>query len=254
MVADHGALAHAHRHGFELVRAHTERFIAYIRGLTPEDVARPVPGLDWTVGETVTHVRSVYERYTTDSTRAATAHGVARQNAADITRLGVDVAGAASAIAAQLQLLGVLVDRIEPERTFPFHAGQQITMAGGWGNLLGELLAHGDDIARATGSPFGIPGADLEILWHFTLPVLAGWLGPEAADLEESWELRMPFGTVRFALVRGALQMGGAAGDLPQHHVVGVDDVETATLTVPYRRRTATDPELALLAARFVDL
>ena len=80
--------------------------------------------------------------------------------------------------------------------------------AGGWGNLLGELLAHGDDIARATGSPFAIPSADLEILWRFTAPLLQGWIRPETAPLNEEWRLRFPFGDVDAVLDRGVLRVG----------------------------------------------
>lgn len=44
----------------------------------------------WTVGETVTHVQSVYERYARDLRRASTAEAVAGQNSADVGRIGVD--------------------------------------------------------------------------------------------------------------------------------------------------------------------
>lgn len=246
-------LEEAHDRGFQLVRAHTERFVHYLDDLSEAEASAPVPGLRWTVGETVTHVRSVYARYTADPRRAATPEGVAVQNSDDIAESGVDVKAASVFISDQLAHLEAVVPHVAPERLFPFHAGQSTTMAGGWGNLLGELHAHGDDIARATGRPFAVPSEDLEILWRFTAPVLQGWIRPEARDLVESWRLRFPFGTVDAVLDQGALDWDSTAVDDPQH-VVEVTDVADFTLVFPYRRRAVADPTTALLLSRFSDL
>ena len=246
-------LDEAHGRGFELVRAHTERFIGYLEGLSEADIATPVPGLRWTVGETVAHVRSVYGRYTADPRRAASPQAVATQNAEDIVEAGVDVKAASVFIADQLTYLEAVVPHLAPERLFPFHAGQLTTMAGGWGNLLGELHAHGDDIARATGQPFSIPSVDLEILWRFTAPVLQGWVRAEARDLVEDWRLRFPFGAVDAVLDHGAVRWDIRSAEDPEH-VVEVADVAGFTLVFPYRRRPVTDPTTALLVSRFTDL
>ena len=247
-------LAEAHAGGYALVVTHTNRFVDYVRHLTPDELERPVPGLDWTVGQTVTHVRSVYERYTLDSRRAATADEVTAFNEEDIERLGGDAAADVRSIEAQLATLATVVDHIAPERVFPFHAGQVITIAGGWGNLLGELHAHGDDLARGTGSPFGVPGEDLEILWRFTMPALQGWLSPQAADVAESWCLRLPFGDILLVLDHGIIRTGPDEAALSVHHELEIADVAGFTLAFPYRRRPLPDPTAQLLASRFRDI
>lgn len=245
-------LAEAHVRGFEVAGHHTARFVAYVRALTEDEVALPVPGLTWTVGQTVTHVQSVYERYTVDRRRADTADLVAVANEEDVARIGVGLEASARSIEEQWAFLGAVVGSVPPDTEFPFHAGLQTTMAGGWGNLLGELLAHGDDLARATGKPFGVPGEDLEVTWRFGFPLLSGWLRPEARGLVETWRLQMPFGDIGLVLDHGVFDViddpAGADHDLE------VGDVEELTLQVPYRRREAGDPLVELLGSRFRDL
>jgi hypothetical protein len=252
MVGDEMTLAQAQVRGFELLRLHTGRLIDYVKTQPSAELDRRVPGLTWSAREVIMHLQSVYERYTVDSRRAPTPVGVAEQNADDLARLGGDVQAAVKSIDAQVGTIAPLVDTIQPEALFPFHSGQQTTLAGGWGNLLGELLAHGDDLARATGRPFRLPGADLEITWRFTVPLLQGWLRPETAGLEESWLLRFPFGDIWLVLDRGSLRTEAATS--APNRTITVPDVEAFTLTFPYRRGALTDPTTALLASRFYDL
>jgi uncharacterized protein (TIGR03083 family) len=236
-----------------LVKEHTERFLAVVSGLDGAAVRAQVPGVDWTVGQKVSHVHSVYLRYTTDLRRADTPHAVAVQNAEDIERLGIDIDAASTAIRQQLASLESIVPHIAPDQTFPFHAGQLTTMAGGWGNLLGELLAHGDDIARATGTAFRIPSDDTEILWRYTAPVLQGWLRRECSAVRETWRLRFPFGVINAALAGGSLRWDDDEATEPDHDVE-IDDAAEFALTFPYRRRPIGDAAIALLASRFHDL
>jgi len=81
-------LESAHLRGFALVQDHTGRFVAYIEGLGDENLGRRITGSDWTVGETIAHLQSVYLRYTTDRRRAPSPQGVAEQNAAGSTASG----------------------------------------------------------------------------------------------------------------------------------------------------------------------
>jgi uncharacterized protein (TIGR03083 family) len=246
-------LEQAHTRGFELVQEHTQRFVDFVRRLPAGSADRPVEGSDWTVGEVVAHVQSVYLRYTQVGRRSATPKGVAQQNAEEIAPLGTDLAAATASILDQLPTMEPRVALVAPDATFPFHAGQRATLTAGWGNLLGELLAHGDDIARATGTDFAIPGPDLEILWRWTAPMLQGWLRPAAKGTCESWRLAFPFGPIGVLLDHGQLRWGT---DLTARadHVVEVDDTVELTLSFPYRRRVIRDPALALLANRFYDV
>lgn len=246
-------LTEAHSAGFELVRQHTARFLDYVIGLDSVAAATRVPGSDWTVADTVAHVRSVVRRYTRDRGRADTHRDLASRNGDDIAESGVDIGAAATDIREQIDFLSTVVGEIDPARRFPFHGGQTVTLAGGWGNLLGELLAHGDDIARVTHTTFTIPSADLEVLWRFTGHLLAGWLRDEAGVFDDTWTLRFPFGAIDIGFDRGALRWAvDHAGNAD--HLIEIDDVAEFTLGFPYRRRPITDPATALLAARFHDL
>lgn len=247
-------LADAHLAGLDLVRHHTRRFGSYVTSLDEPALRAGVPGGDWTVAQTIAHLRAVYLRYTTDTRRADSPAGVGRQNAADdLTLTRADVAAAAATMAEQLEFLAGVVPHIPPDRRFPFHAGQQITMAGGWGNLIGELLAHGDDIARATSTTFAIPSADTEILWRFTAPVLQGWLRPEAAAGTDTWELRFPFGPITVRFDAGSLLWDAPRHDHPDE-VVEIEDAASFALAFPYGRRTTKDARVRELAGRFARL
>ena len=253
-MADDLTLEHAHTRGYELVREHSERFVAYLGGLTADDLARPVPNSTWTVGEVVAHVRSVYERYTINRQRSASPALVAEQNAEDIARLGTDVDAALASIRAQVELMALAPTAIAPDEPLEFHGGMTTTLAGGWGNLLGELLAHGDDIGSATGTPFRIPSVDLEILPRFTAPLLGGWLSPAAAAVDESWDLEYPFGTIRFTIADGGFHHGLDVEPRSIHHTIEIADTAEWLLTTPYRRRQPTDEQTAHLVDMFVPI
>lgn len=249
-------LAAAHHSGLELVDRHVRRFVDFITGL--DDVARatPIPGGEWTVAQTVVHLQSVLLRYTTDMRRAESAAAVATQNADDLLRLGGDVDAALASMLADLERLPAAVHVFEPDQLLPFHAGQPITLAGAWGNLLGELLAHGDDVAQAAGTEFNVPGEDLEIMWRFTTPVLAGWLRPDAAEAQERWRLSFPFGAIDLELDRGRLAVGPAdvTVAVPSERSLEVGDVAEFTLSFPYGRRPPAEARMANLAGRFLAL
>lgn len=245
-------LATAHTEGFALVRRTTEQFGDAVLALSMDELSRPVPDMDWTVGEVVAHMQSVYERYTIDLRRAPSITDLAAQNQDDIERLGVDPVAAVASMRAQVDTLAAFVPHIPPDRTFAFHGGGSTTMAGGWGNLMGELLAHGDDIARATGWPFAVRGEDLEITWCHTFPLLGSWLAPGGLP-DASWDLEFEFGTVSLRLAGDRLLFGVDA-DLPmlgEWRGIVVDDVAGFTLGMPYRRRPPQDEDTALLLARF---
>lgn len=238
------------REVFDLAATHTERFVTYLDGLAEAELELSVPGLEWTVGDVVAHVRSVYERYTADRRRASSADEVGAFNAEDVARVGHDVPSAIASIREQVARLDSAVDLVPPDQLFPFHAGVMITMTQGWGNMLGELLVHGDDIARATGRPFGIPSADLAVFWTDSAAALGPWFQPAVRSLTETWELRFDFGTTWLTLDDGAVSLEPRTPD----HVIEAGDAGSFMLVAPYRRRVSDDPATALFASRFVAL
>ncbi len=167
-----------------------------------------------------------------------------------MARLGGDVLSAIASIREQVALLASAVDLVPPNQLFAFHAGEMITMTQGWSNLLGELLVHGDDIARVTGQPFGIPSADLAVFWTEGASALGPWVQPEARSLTETWELRFDFGTTYFSLGKGTVSLEPRTPD----HVLEAGDAAAFMLAAPYGRRVSDDPATALFASRFLAL
>ena len=216
------ALEHWHRCGWERTTAVTADFVAFVRSHDLDRLERPVPDMDWRAVDVVAHVASVFRRYTVNPERSADAAEVAEQNAADIDAMDLTVDELLDDITAQVALMGAAIDLVAPDHEFPFHAGQPITLAGGWGNAIGELLAHGDDISRATGGAWTVAGADLEPMWRFTTKVLPGWLTSEGRAAAEIWELHLGFasGPVRLRFDHGAVLVDDDVPDGDADHVI----------------------------------
>lgn len=231
-----------HRYGYDRVVAHTARFADMVRALDAAQLRAPVPQSDWCVAEVVAHLASVWRRYTTDRARAGDAAALATQNAEGVAAMGTDVDALLLDMSLQLELLGPVVEHVPPATTFPFHAGQVITMAGGWGNALSELLVHGDDIARAAGVAWTVDGADLEPFWRYTMRVAGGWLSPAGEVASARWDVDLGFasGPVRLAFDAGRVSVDPVDAGPPDHVLTG--DAALVTLTVPWRRRPADDP------------
>jgi hypothetical protein len=155
---------------------------------------------------------------------------------------------------AQIDSLEPVIDALDPHLALPFHGGRTVTLAGGWGNLLGELLAHGDDIARATGVPWTMDAPDLEVLWRCTTPALGGWLSDAGRAATDAWRVDLGFasGPVTVRFTGGDVAIDDVAPD-----AVAADlrlDAIEGTLAVPYGRRPITDPTTRAFATRFVAL
>ena len=226
------------------------RFIELAAAVTPSDAARPVPPLEWTVGETIGHVLTVIRRGYRDPRRSATPEETAGLNQICLDELEErDPAALAELLRADVHTaLDLVYPKIADDRVFPFHGGVETTMTPALHVVLGEFLIHGYDVARALDQPWEISEADA----HLMVPgeLMGAWLRADAPD--ERYELRLgdhePIG---FAIHDGTLVVGDAAALVAGD--VGVVAMPTLEMVLTfYGRIPAEDPVLQRLLSRFV--
>jgi hypothetical protein len=234
--------------------ASVKSFDALIRGADP---TVPVPGTGWTVGETAAHILSLFRRMTDDLRRGNDRASLAALNELSIGEIGTDLVAIAAQLDVrhdQVQKLAMILPR---GRTYPFHAGAVVTYDQAGAVVLGEVLVHGDDIARALRRPWAIDPRHLLLVWQNALHVLAGWLRPGTPD--QRWIFRFAEGlSISLWIRNGVLTVGHEAKDIDAHqidvddghHIIDVGDVVEFTLGFPYGRRPL-DPRVAPLAACF---
>ncbi|NJP33196.1 maleylpyruvate isomerase family mycothiol-dependent enzyme [Micromonospora sp. HSS6-12] len=161
--------------------AQTDRFADLVRDAPPDAMATA----DWSVADTLAHVHSLAWYYvclvdrehpplpvpglsaqlpgTTVDTVAdfndvLLRHLTEREPQPLLDRLRADVK----------QLLAICEGR-RPDETVPWLGGARVPLAGLCAHLVNELLIHGHDVARATGRPWPVPGADAALFLELFL-------------------------------------------------------------------------------------
>lgn len=173
------------------------RFAALVS--SAPDTTVPVPGSPgWTVRDVAAHVATVTVRYCDGpegrGVWTPTPDGVAGLNDEQIAALGTASAGE---LAARMQRdLAALRAQIEgygdQMPTFRFHGGEQIRADIALGILLGELVVHGHDVARALGRPWPIDPGYVAVIVEGLSPVLPGWVRPgRIQGLTASFDVRL---------------------------------------------------------------
>ena len=240
---------------FDPLPALFAEFTALLRSLTPEEEETPVPGMDWTAGEVGAHVLTVLHRYISPTERAVTRTRLTQLNAEDIAALGKTTAEAADELDGIIAALASVAPGLPLDTERDFHLRLKVTVAAGWANLIGELLVHGDDIARATSRQWTVDDALVEGIWRNLMPAVAGWMRPEARTANELYLLRFSFGSVTLRIDSGLVHIDDERdADRSPDHVIDIDGAAEFTLQFPYRRRCIDDPIAALLASRFTDI
>lgn len=227
------------------LHAASTRFIALVESLDPADAARPVPGLDWNVGETVAHVLTVVRRGFADRRRSATAGETAGLNQVCLDELPERDLGALARLLRHdvHTALDVVFPRIPEDREFPFHGGVITTMTPALRILLGEYVIHGYDVARAVGQPWTIPDDEAFLLVPGQL--MGAWVRPDAA--EETYELRLGDAPpIRMSVGPRRLQVEQGTGGTP------ITMAPAEFVLGFYNREPVTDDGLARLQINFV--
>ncbi|MET3963305.1 hypothetical protein ABIE44_003239 [Marmoricola sp. OAE513] len=153
---------------------------------------------DWAAGDVAAHLLNVVQLWTRrdldDAAGLATSpEGVAALNSTALA--GVADCGVPEIIQQLWQELDDL-ERILPRttdlhRTYPFHAGQQVDAAGLLGNLIGEFLLHGRDVAISRRKTWLIGSRNAALALNLGVQAVGGYVSPDApGDLK--LEIRTP--------------------------------------------------------------
>jgi uncharacterized protein (TIGR03083 family) len=231
-----------------------DRFVALVDGLDPAQAGLAVPGLDWTVGETVAHVLTVVRRGFADRRRSASAQDTPALNAQVLAETPEREPAALAALLRRdiHTALDVVYPKIPDDRVFAFHGGVTTTMTPALHVVLGEFVLHGFDVARAVGRPWPVDEHVAILLVPGEL--LGAWVRPDAPD--EVYELHLGDATpIRFELGPAHLQVSpieAPVEDAGTHRGAIIAMPASQFVLGFYNRVPVTDPKLATLRSRFV--
>jgi uncharacterized protein (TIGR03083 family) len=129
------------------------------------------------------------------------------------------------------------------ERVVPWIGGIEITTGDLAGVILGELLVHGHDVARAVGEPWRIDPAHANVVFDAVTPILPHYVDDEAArGFSGVFDLRMRGGSRRhLVFANGRLSIEEPGGRPVDCHI-SADP--TAFLLVGYGRIGPIAPAL----------
>lgn len=180
-----------------------------------------VPGLEWTVGETAAHVVNEFRDYTAYAQGrkkvAVSDQRPSRRNAvANAAQLREDPDRDLDSLADRL---GAAVDELlavpERDERVLVSNGLSMTWSTMMSALLGELLVHGLDIARASRQPWRIERDEALRVIAGVMAMVPDYLDPEAAaGVETSFELRLRGGpNYLISVAGGRAEVSTGPGD-----------------------------------------
>jgi mycothiol maleylpyruvate isomerase-like protein len=219
----------------------------------PDPKVRVPATPQWTVAEAFGHVATVADRYV----QGARQEGEWVRNVGDLAELNrrqlaamptAGVKQVAERLWASLAELREVVGGFDDQQpSYMFHGGETVQADVALGILLGELVVHGHDIARALRRRWLIEPGCVELIMVGLTPILPGWLmADRVGDHTGRYEVRLRGqGVHRFAFERGRLRMNPPGAWTPDV-VISADPA--AFLLVVYKRIT---PWPAILTAGF---
>jgi uncharacterized protein (TIGR03083 family) len=225
-------------------------FVELLRDLDPSDTERPVPDLEWTVGETAAHMLTVLRRGHGDRRRADSIPELADLNALAVSEVDERrPAALADMIEEFLARYIEVLATVPPSLVVNLHAGLRTDSVTGISYQLCDLLVHGLDIAKATGRDWTIEPTLAQLDLRALLPALGPWVEP-AVIAGSRQDVVMTFPDAGWGLAARVGQHSYSVESTePEEADVVVDPVET--LLAIAGRRAAHDPTITRLASWF---
>jgi uncharacterized protein (TIGR03083 family) len=164
-------------------------FDRLIRAADPQ--AQPAAS-EWTVQQVTAHVLTAAYRYREFAEGrtfrvAATPRDLDAINAAELQAALAPIPEMADRLLELAPVMDQFFDRVHDEPlAFPFHGGVKVPGISAQTNWLGELLLHGEDIARACGRPWELQERDLLLVLSGVMAMAPGYL---RRDLPSGTEL-----------------------------------------------------------------
>lgn len=193
------------------------------------DPGAPVPGLDWTITETAAHLVAEIEDYTDFVTGDLDAQIGLALSAPDSTpsqlsaasnrrqleaSAGLDLAELADRLVPAVEAFGAAASRRSDDEPILTSNGLYTTVPAMTTALLGEVLVHGFDVARAAGLAWPIDHRDALQVLDGIMAMVPDYVDRErAAGIHVIYELRFRKGPrYRLSIDDGTAEVSGPGG------------------------------------------
>jgi hypothetical protein len=159
-----------------------------IRSL-PDPLA-PVPGLEWTVGQTAAHMVAApmnYLCYATGQAEPEATIDLRAGNLERIERVGrEDLSELADLLVEETDRYLNGTGDLSDDHPVPFFGETTVSLAAQTGIMLGEYVVHGRDLARSAGRPSRLDPSDAILVIAAITAVIPRYLNRETAPVSMS--------------------------------------------------------------------